>query len=177
MYPPGWKPIKVPLVFCVPIKDTRFIRNSSGGPFWLSTYYNTPMLHFGPYVTFQPRVRHILAHSTSLCGPLYVTFGPCGHAHKMNTPTSCWPAYIGTCNRIMTLLTELPVGENEETYIDGLDANDIQTDTVTQPVWAIAVFRGMILTFIPLWMERYKCDSSLQHFDFWSSWCFELDLS
>ena len=96
---------------------------------------------------------------------------------KEKLGTSCWPAYIGTCNRIMTLLTEWPVGENEEIYIDGLDANDIQTDTVTQPVWAIAVFRGMILTFIPLWMERYKCDSSLQQFDFWSSWCFELDLS
>ena len=37
--------------------------------------------------------------------------------------TSCWPAYI--CNRIMTLLTGWMVGENEETYIDGLDANDI----------------------------------------------------
>ena len=68
--------------------------------------------------------------------------------------TSCWLAYIGTCNRIMTLLTGWPVGENEETYIDRLDANDIQTDTATQPVWAIAVFRCMILTFIPLWMER-----------------------
>ena len=81
--------------------------------------------------------------------------------------TSCWPAYIRTCNRIMILLTGWPVGENEETYIDGLDANDIQTDTATQPVWAIAVFRGMILTFIPLWVERYKCDSTLQQFDFW----------
>ena len=28
------------------------------------------MLYFGPYVTFQPRVRHILAHcTTSLFGP------------------------------------------------------------------------------------------------------------
>ena len=81
--------------------------------------------------------------------------------------TSCWPAYIRTCNRIMTLLTGWPVGENEETYIDGLDANDIQTDTATQSVWAIAVFRGMIMTFIPLWVERYKCDSTLQQFDFW----------
>ena len=79
---------------------------------------------------------------------------------KLNT--SCWPAYIGTCNRIMTLLTGLPVGKNEETYIYGLYANDIQTDTATQPVWAIAVFRGMILTFIPLSVEWYKCDSSLQ---------------
>ena len=50
----------------------------------------------------------------------------------------------------------------------------IQTDTATQPVWAIAVFSAMILTFIPLWVERYKCDSSLQQFEFWSSWCFEL---
>ena len=81
---------------------------------------------------------------------------------KEKLDTSCWPAYIGTCNRIMTLLTGWPVGENEETYIDGLDANDIQTDTATQLVWAIAVFRGMILTFIPLWMERYKCHSLLQ---------------
>ena len=80
----------------------------------------------------------------------------------------------GTCNRLMTLLTGWPVGENEETYINGLDANDIQTDTAAQPVWAIAVFRGMILTFIPLGVARYKCDSSLQQFDFWSSWCFEL---
>ena len=30
------------------------------------------------------------------------------------------------------------------------------------------------LTFIPLWVERYKCDSSLQQLDFWSSWSFEL---
>ena len=87
--------------------------------------------------------------------------------------TSCWPAYIGTCNGIMTLLTGWPGGENEETYINELDANNIQTDTATQPVWAIVVFRGMVLT-IPLWVERYKCDSSLQQFDFWSSWCFEL---
>ena len=48
--------------------------------------YNTQMLHFGQYVTFQPRVRHILTHCTSLCGPLYVTFWPCGHAHKWNRP-------------------------------------------------------------------------------------------
>ena len=75
--------------------------------------------------------------------------------------TSCWPAYIGTCNRIMTLLTGWPMGDNGETYIDGFDANVIQTDTATQPVWAMAVFRGMILTFIPSWVERYKCDSSL----------------
>ena len=40
----------------------------------------------------------------------------------------------------MTLLTGWQVGENKEKYIDGLDANDIQTDTATQPVWAIAVF-------------------------------------
>ena len=93
---------------------------------------------------------------------------------KEKLDTSCWPAYIGTCNRTMTLLTGWPVGENEQTYIDGIDANDIQTNTATQPVWAIAVFRGMILTFIILWMERYMCDSSLQQFDFWSSWCFEL---
>ena len=62
----------------------------------------------------------------------------------------------------MTLLTGWPVGENEETYIDGIDANGIQTDRATQPVWATAVFRGLMLTFIPLWMERYKCDSSLE---------------
>ena len=37
------------------------------------------------------------------------------------------------------------MGENEETYIDGLDANDIQADTATLPMWAIAAFRGMIL--------------------------------
>ena len=49
-------------------------------------HYNTPMLHFGPYVTFQPRVRHILAHCTSLFGPLYVTFWPCGHADKWTPP-------------------------------------------------------------------------------------------
>ena len=60
---------------------------------------------------------------------------------KEKLDTRCWPAYIGTCNRIMTLLTGWPVGENEETYIDGLDANDIQSDTATQPMWAIAVFR------------------------------------
>ena len=65
-------------------------------------------------------------------------------------------------------------GRNEETYIIRLDANDIQTNTATQPMWAIAVFRGMILTFISLWMEGCKCDSSLQQFGFWSSWCFEL---
>ena len=93
---------------------------------------------------------------------------------KEKLGTSCWPAYIWTCNRTMTLLTRWPVSESETTYINGLDANDIQTDTATQPVWAIAVFRGMILTFISLWMERYKCDSSLQQFDFWPSWCFEL---
>ena len=69
---------------------------------------------------------------------------------KEKLSTSCWPAYIGTCNRNMTLLTGWPVGENEETYIDGLDAKNIQTDAATQPVGAIAVFRGMILTFIPL---------------------------
>ena len=43
---------------------------------------------------------------------------------KLNT--SRRPAYIGTCNRIMTLLTGRPVGENEETYIHELDANNIQ---------------------------------------------------
>ena len=90
--------------------------------------------------------------------------------------SSCWPAYNGICNRFMTLLTGWPVGENEETYIDGLDANNIQTDTATQPMWAIAVFRVMMLTFIPLWVERYKCDSSLQQFDFWSLWCFGLKI-
>ena len=88
--------------------------------------------------------------------------------------TSCWPAYIGTCNKNMTLLAGWPLGENEETYIDGLNANDIQTDTAAQQLWAITVFSCMILTFIPLWVERYKCDSSMQQFDFWSSWCFEL---
>ena len=31
-------------------------------------------------------------------------------------------------------------GRKWEKYIDGLDTNDIQTDTATQPVWAIAVF-------------------------------------
>ena len=81
---------------------------------------------------------------------------------------SCWPAYIGTCKRIMTLLTGWPVGENDENYIDEL-ANNIQTDTATQTMWAITVFRGMMLTFNQLWVERYECDSSLQQFDFWSS--------
>ena len=33
--------------------------------------------------------------------------------------TSCWPA----CNRNMTLLTGWTVGENERTWIDGLDVN------------------------------------------------------
>ena len=37
--------------------------------------------------------------------------------------TRCWPACIGTDNRNMPLLTALPVGENELTYIDGLDVN------------------------------------------------------
>ena len=32
--------------------------------------YNTPMLHFAPYVTFQPCVRQILAHCTSPFGPV-----------------------------------------------------------------------------------------------------------
>ena len=41
--------------------------------------------------------------------------------------TSCWPTYIKTCNRIMTLLAGWPVGKNEETYIHGLDANNIKT--------------------------------------------------
>ena len=80
--------------------------------------------------------------------------------------TSCWPANIKPCNRIMTLLTGWPVGEIEETYIGGLDANDIQTDTAAQPMWAIAVFSGIILPFTPLWMERCRCDSSLQRFRF-----------
>ena len=53
---------------------------------------------------------------------------------KEKLHTSCGPAYIGTCNRIITLWTGWPVGENEETYIDGFDANDIQTDTATQHV-------------------------------------------
>ena len=50
-------------------------------------YYNTPMLHFGPYVTFQPCECQILAHCTSLFGALYVTFWPCCHAHKRNSST------------------------------------------------------------------------------------------
>ena len=110
----------------------------------------------------------------SFCGLWVRSDGRRCSSGRRKLDTSCWPAYIGTCNRIMTVLTGWPAGENEETYIYGLDANDIQTDTATQPVWAIAVFRGMILTFIPLWVERYKCDSSLRQFDFWSSWCFEL---
>ena len=37
-------------------------------------YYNTPMMHFGPYVTFQPCVHHFSAHSTSLFSPVAVPF-------------------------------------------------------------------------------------------------------
>ena len=40
-----------------PLGDPTYYHSS-----WPSLYYNTPILHFGPYVTFQPRVRHILAH-------------------------------------------------------------------------------------------------------------------
>ena len=72
--------------------------NAGNCPWWLLTpsgndmarYYNTPMLHFGPHVTFQTYVRQILAHCTSLFGPLYVTFWPCGHAHKW-TPSTATP--------------------------------------------------------------------------------------
>ena len=35
---------------------------------------------------------------------------------KENLDTSSWPAYIGTCNRIMTLLTGWSAGEDEEKY-------------------------------------------------------------
>ena len=31
----------------------------------------------------------------------------------------------------------------------------IQTDAATQPMWGKAVFRGLLITFIPLWVERY----------------------
>ena len=85
--------------------------------------------------------------------------------------SSCWLAYIGTCNKIVTGWL---VGENEETYIDGLDANETETDAASQPMWAIAVFGGMMMTLNPLWVERYKCDNSLQQFDIWWPWCFEL---
>ena len=50
---------------------------------------------------------------------------------KEKFDTSCWPAWFGTCNIIMTMLTGWTMGENEETYIDGPDADDIQTDTPT----------------------------------------------
>ena len=50
---------------------------------------------------------------------------------KRETRHQLLTIYIGTCNRIMTQLTGWPVGENQEKYIDGLDANDIQTDTAT----------------------------------------------
>ena len=73
-----------------------------------------------------------------------------------NLDTSCWLAYIGTCNRIITLLTGWPMGENEEAYIDGLDANETETDRASQLMLAIAFFRGMILTFIPLCVEWWK---------------------
>ena len=53
------------------------------------SYYNTPMLHFGPYVTFQSCVRHFSAQCTSLFSPLYVTFQPCGCAHFGQRP-SVW---------------------------------------------------------------------------------------
>ena len=68
-------------------KSKIFWSNLNAGSFYEYMYnYNTPMLHFGPYVTFQPRVRHILAHCMSLFGPMYVTFWPCGHAHKCTPP-------------------------------------------------------------------------------------------
>ena len=72
----------------------------------------------------------------------------------------------------MTLLIARQVGESEGAYVDGFDANGIQAGTATQIIWLIAVLRGMILTFIPLWVERYKCDSSFQQFDFSLSWVF-----
>ena len=50
-------------------------------------------------------------------------------------------------------------------YISGLDVTVNQTDAATQPIWTIATFRGIILTFIPMRVERYKCDSSLKQFD------------
>ena len=50
---------------------------------------------------------------------------------KEKLDTSCWPAYMGACNRIMIMLTGWTVGDNEEKYIDGLDANDIPTDIPT----------------------------------------------
>ena len=39
-------------------------------------YYNTPMLHFGLYVTFQPCVHKILAHCTSCLAHCTSLFGP-----------------------------------------------------------------------------------------------------
>ena len=84
---------------------------------------------------------------------------------------------LETSDEVVTVVFtgfELEVMDDEvrETYIDELDANDIQTDKATQRMWAIAVFRGVLT--IPLRVERYKCGSSLQQFDSGSSWCLEL---
>ena len=56
-------------------------------------HYNTSMLHFGPYVTFQPRVRpfwptvrHFLAHCTSLFGPVAM---PTNKYSPTLTPIPC----------------------------------------------------------------------------------------
>ena len=36
--------------------------------------------------------------------------------------TSCWPAQVGTCNRIMTLLTGWPVGENKAIKVHSFES-------------------------------------------------------
>ena len=70
---------------------------------------------------------------------------------------SRWPACIGTCNKNMTLITAGPVSKMSEPTLMGLTRTGIHTDTSLQKMWAIGVFRCMILAFIPLWVERYKC--------------------
>ena len=121
---------------------------------------------------------YMMAYCLDYCYPWYKSI--CPHAiydsympqYTISFGRPIWPGPRGL--PIWSTLVGVLPHSNKETYIDGLDTNDIQTDTATQPVWAIAIFRGMIPTFIPLWVEQYKSDSSLQQFDFWSSWCFEL---
>ena len=91
---------------------------------------------------------------------------------KEKLDTSYWPAYIRT--ESWHYWQDDWWAKMSKHYIVRLDANwhsnwhSNPTDVGNR----IVVFRDMIPTFIPLWVERYKCDSSLQQFDFCSSSCF-----
>ena len=83
--------------------------------------------------------------------------------------TNWWPA----CDRHMAWTQTVTIDDRwakmGKPYIDGLMWTGIETHTTTLAKWIVTVFRGMILTFIVLWMVWYTCDSTLQQFEF-SAW-------